>query len=63
MWNNMNLSPGESVYLDIYNIEQPKRTDIITGPAKKISCTIDLDDIYSNGVNGYQEVLDSSNSL
>lgn len=54
VWNNINLGVGDTIYLDIYNIQQPKQTDITTGSQKKISCSIDIDDSYSNGINGYQ---------
>lgn len=63
MWNNLNLAAGATVYLDIYNVQQPKQTDITTGTQKRISCSIDVDDYYSNGINGFQEVLDNVNSL
>jgi len=63
VWNNVNLAAGDTIYLDIFNIQQPKQSDITTGTQKKISCSIDVDDYYSNGINGYQEVLDNMNSL
>jgi hypothetical protein len=63
VWNNINLAAGGTIYLDIFNIQQPKQSDIITGTQKKISCQIDVDDSYTNGVNGMQEVLDNAGSL
>lgn len=54
MWNNLNLAAGDTVYIDVFNIQQPKQTDITTGTQKKISCSIDIDDSYSNGINAFQ---------
>lgn len=47
----------------MFNIQQPKQTDITTGTQKKITCSIDIDDTYSNGISGWQEVLDNAGSL
>lgn len=49
--------------MDIFDVQQPKQLDITTGTQKIISCSIDVDDSYTNGINGYQEVLDSVNAL
>ena len=49
------------MYVDVYNIEQPKATDITNN--QKISLTIDLDDTYMNGANAFGEVNDNFNSL
>jgi hypothetical protein len=54
VWNNLNLAAGDTVYIDVFNIQQPKQTDITTGTQKKISCSIDIDDSYSNGINAFQ---------
>lgn len=63
MWNNLNLASGATVYIDIFNIQQPKQTDITTGTQKIISCSIDIDDSYINGISGAQEVLDNVGGL
>ena len=63
MWNNLNLAIGATVYIDVFNIQQPKQTDITTGTQKMITCSIDLDDSYANGISGAQEILDSAGSL
>jgi hypothetical protein len=63
VWNNLNLAIGATVYIDVFNIQQPKQTDITTGTQKMITCSIDLDDSYANGISGAQEILDSAGSL
>lgn len=59
----MNLAVGATIFIDVFNIQQPKKTDITTGTTKMITCSVDLDDTYSNGISGAQEVLDSAGSL
>jgi hypothetical protein len=54
VWNNLNLATGATVYIDVFNIQQPKQTDITTGTQKMITCSIDLDDSYANGISGFQ---------
>jgi hypothetical protein len=57
VWNNENRNAGNILYIDIYNIQQAKLSDISAN--QKISVTIDTDDSYTNGVNGYQEINDN----
>jgi hypothetical protein len=57
------LGVGATVYIDVFNIQQPKQTDITTGTQKYITCSIDLDDTYANGISGAQEVLDSAGAM
>jgi hypothetical protein len=49
VWNNLNsIAAGTNFYVDIYNIDQPKNTNI--GGNQRIMVTIDDDSLYSNGV-------------
>jgi len=49
VWNNQNsIVAGTPIYIDIYNIDQPKSTDITS--LQFISVTIDSDSNYDNGV-------------
>ena len=49
VWNNQNaISSGTTIYIDIYNIDQPKVADITA--SQFISVTIDSDSNYDNGV-------------
>jgi hypothetical protein len=57
VWNNqVSISAGVPIYIDIFNIDQPKTTDI--GSNQKISVAIDNDNDYSNGALSYGEVDD-----
>ncbi len=55
------MAAGNTIYIDIFNIQQPKQSDI--SASRVITCTIDLDDTYSNGVTNAQDVADNVNSL
>jgi len=52
VWNNQILASGATLYIDIYNIEQPMSTDITAN--QYITLTIDSDDNITNGANGYK---------
>lgn len=59
VWNNQNsISSGVTIYIDIYNIDQPKVTDITA--LQFISVTVDNDGTYSNGVYASAEVNDNA---
>ena len=58
VWNNLNLiGASTNFYVDIYNIDLPKNTDVTAN--QMIMVTIDNDGMYSNGVISYQEVVDT----
>ena len=58
VWNNLNsISAGTSFYVDIYNIDLPKNSDINSND--RIELTIDDDGTYSNGVIATQERIDT----
>jgi hypothetical protein len=51
VWNNQaTITSGAFFYVDIYNIDLPKITDITAN--QYIMVTIDTDGDYSNGVAG-----------
>jgi hypothetical protein len=57
VWNNQNLNASVSLYVDIFNVDQPKNSDLSGN--SKVGLTVDSDNIYSNGVLAYNEVTDS----
>ena len=58
VWNNLNsIGAGASFYVDIYNIDLPKSSDVNSN--QRIMVTIDDDEMYSNGVISSREVIDS----
>lgn len=57
VWNNNALSSGTSLYVDVFNIDQPKNGDL--NGNSKIGLTIDNDNNYNNGIAAYIEVTDS----
>ena len=57
VWNNQN---GSSFFIDIYNIDLPKNTDVTSN--QYISVTIDDDSNYAGGVAAYKELADTSPS-
>jgi len=58
VWNNLNsIGAGTPFYIDIYNIDLPKNSDVNSN--QRIMVTIDDDGVYSNGVVSEQEVVDS----
>ena len=59
VWNNENaISASTNFYVDIYNIDQPKASNV--GGNQKIMVTIDADSTYSNGVAATAEIADVS---
>lgn len=59
VWNNqLSIAPNTPIYIDIYNIDQPKNTDISTG--QYISVAIDNDNNYTNGALSYNEIIDTA---
>jgi hypothetical protein len=49
VWSNQNtIASGTLIYIDIYNIDQPKAADITA--SQYISVTVDSDNNYDNGV-------------
>jgi hypothetical protein len=57
VWNNQALPAGTSLYVDIFNIDQPKNGDLSGN--SKIGLSIDNDNSYSNGILAYKEVTDT----
>ena len=58
VWNNLNsISSGTNFYVDVYNIDLPKNSDVNSN--QRIMVTIDDDEMYSNGVISDKEVVDS----
>lgn len=60
VWNNQNFNAGTTFYVDIYNIDLPKNSDV--GGNQYIGFTIDADSTYSNGVAAYRELVDTAPS-
>lgn len=58
VWNLNSVAANVITYVDIFNIDQPKPTDI--GGNQKIGVTVDNDQVYSNGVLAYAEVTDTA---
>ena len=49
VWNNLNsIAAGTNFYVDIYNIDLPKATDVNSN--QRVMVTIDDDTSYANGV-------------
>lgn len=58
VWNNLNsISSGTNFYIDIYNIDLPKATDVNSN--QKVMVTIDDDASYANGIVATAEVSDT----
>lgn len=57
VWNNQAVSAGTSLYVDIYNIDQPKNSDL--NGNSKIGLSIDSDSNYANGILAYSELTDT----
>ena len=60
VWNNQNFASNTAIYIDIYNIDQPKNSDI--GASQYIGVVVDSDSSYSNGVLAKAEVVDTAPS-
>lgn len=61
VWVNQNsIAAGTNFYIDIYNIDLPKNSDI--SGSQYIGVTIDTDNNYANGVSAYREFTDTSPS-
>ena len=59
VWNNqVSIAANTAIYIDIYNIDQPKAADISS--SQSISVTIDDDSDYTNGALITGEVTDQS---
>ena len=49
VWNNLNsVGAGTNIYIDIYNIDLPKNSNVNSN--QRVMVTIDDDSTYSNGV-------------
>jgi hypothetical protein len=46
------MAAGATLYIDIFNIEQPMSANI-TSTNRMIGLTIDTDDNFTNGANAY----------
>lgn len=58
VWNNQIVNTPNSLYVDVFNIDQPLNGDI-DATKSKIGLTIDFDSNYANGIYGYKEVSDT----
>ena len=58
IWNNQVVNPPNSLYVDVFNIDQPLNGDI-NAINSKIGLTIDTDNNYNKGIYGYKEVSDT----
>lgn len=56
VWNNQALGSGIFLYVDIFNIDQPKNSDL--NGNTKIGFTVDSDGDFS-AIDAYAEVIDS----
>ena len=58
VWNNLNsIGSGVTFYVDIYNIDLPKNSNVNSN--QKVMVTIDDDSTHSNGVIATQEATDT----
>lgn len=57
VWNNQALAANANLFIDIFNIDQPKNSDLNAN--SKIGFTVDNDNSYTNGVVAYKEVTDT----
>ena len=57
VWNNQALAANANLFIDIFNVDQPKNTDLNAN--SKIGFTVDNDNLYTNGVVAYKEVTDT----
>jgi len=49
VWNNqISIAANTPIYIDIFNIDQPKNTDIVTAD-QVITVAVDNDNNYANG--------------
>lgn len=57
VWNNQELTAGSFLFVDVFNIDQPKNTDVSGNT--KISLTVDQNGDFAGGIDAYAEVTDS----
>jgi hypothetical protein len=57
VWNNQAIGSGVSIFIDVFNIDQPKNSDL--NGNSKIGVSIDTDSNYNNGIYAYKEITDS----